>query len=48
SVGAGPVFSYYEFKESKSNRLTDEQWKGLLEEGLQPSRPKWTGTFLSE
>ncbi len=47
SIGAGPIFSYYEFKESMSNRLTDEQWKGLLEEGKQPNRPQWTASFLS-
>lgn len=48
SIGAGPVFSYYEFKESMSDRLTDEQWKGLLEKGQQPSRPQWTESFRSE
>lgn len=48
SIGAGPVFSYYEFKESMSNRLTDEQWKGLLDAGQQPNRPQWTRSFLSE
>lgn len=48
SIGAGPVFSYYEFKESMSNRLSDEQWKGLLEAGQQPNRPQWTRSFLSE
>ncbi len=48
SIGAGPVFSYYEFKESMSNRLSDEQWKGLLEAGQQPNRPQWTESFISE
>ncbi len=48
NIGAGPVFSYYEFKESMSNRLTDEQWKGLLEGGQQPKRPLWTDSFILE
>ena len=29
-IGAGPVFSYYEFKHP--HRLTDEGWKDLLRE----------------
>ena len=42
----GPVFSYYEFKQPMSDRLTDEQWQGMLEEGQEPSLPKWTGKFM--
>ena len=29
-VGAGPVMSYYEFKQPMQDRLTDEQWRELL------------------
>jgi hypothetical protein len=47
-VGAGPVFSYYEFKQPMSDRFTDEAWKQLLEEGQQPSRPVWTQSFIAE
>jgi hypothetical protein len=47
-MGAGPVFSYYEFKQPMSDRLTDEAWKQLLEEGQQPSRPLWTQSFIAE
>jgi hypothetical protein len=47
-AGAGPVFSYYEFKQSMSNRLTDEQWKQQLENGQQPDRPAWTSSFVAE
>jgi hypothetical protein len=47
-IGAGPVFSYYEFKQPMSDRLTDEAWKQLLEEGQQPSRPLWTQSFIAE
>jgi len=47
-AGAGPVFSYYEFKQPMSDRLTDEEWKQLLEKGLQPNLPSWTNSFVSE
>jgi hypothetical protein len=47
-LGAGPVFSYYEFKQPMSNRLTDEQWKQQLENGEEPDRPTWTSSFLAE
>lgn len=42
----GPVFSYYEFKQSMSNRLTDEQWQIMLGERLEPSPPKWAREFI--
>lgn len=48
NVGAGPVFSYYEFKQPMSNRLTDEEWKQLLESQQRPDRPTWTLSFLAE
>ena len=44
-IGAGPTLSYYEFKQPLSNRLTDEQWKQLLESGQTPPRPAWTSSF---
>jgi len=47
-LGTGPVFSYYEFKQPMSNRLTDEQWKQQLENGQQPDRPSWTSNFVAE
>jgi len=43
-IGAGPVMSYYEFKQPMSNRLTDENWREMLEEN-QPKRPEWTSTY---
>jgi hypothetical protein len=43
-IGAGPVMSYYEFKQSMQNRLTDEQWRELLK-SEQPERPEWYGNF---
>jgi hypothetical protein len=47
-AGAGPVFSYYEFKHPMDDRLTDEQWKTMLEDGEGPERPDWTSSFISE
>jgi hypothetical protein len=47
-AGAGPVLSYYEFKQSMSDRLTDEQWKQQLKNGQQPDRPAWIDSFVTE
>lgn len=47
-VGAGPVFSYYEFKHPMDDRLTDEKWKNMLQNGDSPDRPDWVSSFLSE
>jgi hypothetical protein len=44
-VGAGPAFSYYEFKHPMSDRLTDEKWRDMLGGGGRPGLPEWTGSF---
>ena len=44
-VGVGPVFSYYEFKQPMSKRLTDEEWREMLESGNFPPEPEWTKNF---
>jgi hypothetical protein len=43
-IGAGPVLSYYEFKQSMQNRLTDEQWREKLQ-AEPPTRPEWYANF---
>jgi cytochrome c556 len=43
-LGAGPVLSYYEFKHPVSDRLTDEQWRWMLETAP-PPRPEWTSGY---
>ncbi len=48
AVGAGPVFSYYEFKHPMNNRLTDEEWEFMLKNGQTPNRPNWTDSFISD
>ncbi|MDM7919570.1 MAG: DUF3160 domain-containing protein [Methanosarcina sp.] len=45
-IGAGPVMSYYEFKQPMDERLTDEKWREMLEE-KPPERPEWSSTYIS-
>ncbi len=47
-IGAGPTLSYYEFKQPINERLTDEQWKEMLESGKQPRRPEWIDSFYPQ
>ena len=47
-VGAGPVLSYYEFKHPMSDRLTDEAWREMLEQGHEPDRPAWIESFYAK
>ena len=44
-LGAGPVFSYYEFKQPMAERLTDEKWREILNSENHPSAPEWTKSF---
>ncbi len=44
-LGAGPVFSYYEFKQPMEERLTDEAWREMLKTKKQPPVPSWTKSF---
>jgi len=43
-LGAGPVFSYYEFKQPMDDRLTDEAWREMLADAP-PADPEWTASF---
>jgi len=45
-LGAGPVFSYYEFKWPMDDRLTDEKWTEMLEKGDNPPEPEWVRSFM--
>jgi hypothetical protein len=45
-VTKGGVFSYYEFPWPIDDRLTDEKWRGMLEDGTAPPPPEWTSSFL--
>lgn len=45
-VVKGGVFSYYEFPWPIDDRLTDEKWRGMLDDGSAPPPPEWTSSFL--
>ena len=47
-AGAGPVFSYYEFKHPMDDRLTDEKWQEMLDGGQEPDLPDWVNSFMAE
>jgi hypothetical protein len=46
-VAKGGVFAYYEFTWPANDRLTDEKWRQMLDEGEAPSLPEWTSSFLT-
>jgi hypothetical protein len=41
----GAVFTYYEFRQPSSNRLTDEEWQRMLKSGEAPAPPSWIKSF---
>ena len=43
---SGATFSYYEFVRPMGDRLTDEQWQKMLEEGKAPAQPSWFAPLL--
>lgn len=43
-IGAGPVMSYYEFKQPIKDRLTDEKWRNLVTSNP-PQEPEWVSHF---
>ncbi len=43
-LGAGPVMSYYEFWQPSGERLTDEEWREMLNDNP-PERPEWVSSF---
>jgi hypothetical protein len=46
-VGAGSVMSYYEFKHPMSDRLTDDEWREMLDSEYVPKQPNWVTEFIS-
>jgi hypothetical protein len=46
-LGAGPTLSYYEFKHSMDDRLTDEGWVELLNSNP-PARSSWIESFFAQ
>jgi hypothetical protein len=47
-VAKGGVFSYYEFEWPADDRLSDEQWREMLDADEAPPRPTWIGSFYVE
>lgn len=43
----GSVYSYYEFQQPISARLTDEEWRGQWDEGRVPELPAWATSFVA-
>jgi len=43
-LGVGPTFSYYEFKQPMENRLTDKEWRKILDSNP-PPEPEWIESF---
>lgn len=44
-VAEGSAFSYYEFKQPMSDRLTDEKWQDMLKNNQAPDTPEWMKSF---
>ena len=44
TIAQGGIFSYYEFKQERSNRLTDETWREKLV-ASPPEKPAYTQKF---
>ncbi|HEX9644504.1 MAG TPA: DUF3160 domain-containing protein [Acidimicrobiia bacterium] len=47
-VAVGGVYSYYEFwRDAELGRLTDEEWRALLDGGEAPERPAWEAVMFA-
>ena len=46
-IGAGAVYTYYEFTVPSDARLTDEAWQEMLANGENPPQPEWTQSFIA-
>jgi hypothetical protein len=45
-LAAGPVLSYFEFKHTMNDRLTDEAWRIILASPDKPDRPIWSQSLI--
>jgi len=45
-ITRGGTFSYYEFAQPMSDRLTDEARQDMLDAGEEPPLPSWLGSFV--
>ncbi|MBN1915865.1 DUF3160 domain-containing protein [Candidatus Dojkabacteria bacterium] len=47
-ITKGGVYSQYEFVHPASDRLTDEKWREILEDGKAPEMKKWQKSLITE
>ncbi|WP_031386110.1 DUF3160 domain-containing protein [Desulfonatronum thiodismutans] len=47
-IAAGPVYSYYEFKQPMAGRLTNEQWREMLQRDQVPPLQNWSASFVAQ
>lgn len=45
-ITSGATFSYYEFVRPLGERLTDEAWQQMLQDGEAPATPEWMQPYL--
>jgi hypothetical protein len=45
-IAIGSAFSYYEFPQPLSNRLTDEAWRQMLSSASPPTLQPWLGSYI--
>ena len=45
-VAVGGVYSFHQFWQDPSQRLTDQQWRAMLDAGDAPPRPAWQDVFV--
>lgn len=46
-IAKGAVYSYYEFPWPTNDRLTDDKWKSMLQDGKMPQKPTWTKMYTA-
>ena len=46
-LAKGAMYSYYEFTQPMSERLTDEAWWDILDSAQEPSMPHWVHSFVA-
>ncbi|MCK9216863.1 MAG: DUF3160 domain-containing protein, partial [Firmicutes bacterium] len=45
-IAQGGVYSHYEFQWPMSDRLTDEKWRTMLDNGEAPPIADWAKTYI--
>ena len=46
-VYVGPLYSFYEFRQPVTKRLTDPEWMQMIFNDKLPARPEWTKAFVA-